>query len=64
MARKLTEEMIGEGLRDVGILILVFAVLDKLVNGQITLWWTLAAVSVSALVFASGCYVERIRPDE
>jgi hypothetical protein len=56
--------MFGEGLRDVGILVLVFAILDRIIDGGITGWWTLTAVAVSAGFFLSGVYVERRRPDE
>jgi len=38
LARKTVEEMVGEGLRGVGELVLVFAILDKIIKGDITPW--------------------------
>lgn len=62
MDRKHFEEMIGDGLREIGILIFVFALLDPLISGKITLAWTLAALGVSGWFFGMGLYVERRRP--
>lgn len=61
--KKPFEEMVGEGFRDIGILIFVFSILDTVVTGHITTWWTLAAVAISAFFFLAGCYIERRRPD-
>jgi hypothetical protein len=55
--------MIGEGLREVGVLILVFAILDKVITGNITLWWTTTALLSGLLFFTGGCYIERKRRD-
>jgi hypothetical protein len=60
--RKSVEGMTGEGFRDVGILILVFALLDKVIAGSITGWWTLTAIAISGAFFSAGCYLERRRP--
>jgi len=60
--REPIEGMIGEAFREVGILIFVFAILDKVIAGNITGWWTVAAVAVSAGFFSAGCYIERRRP--
>ena len=56
------EEMIGEGFREVGVLVFVFAILDKLVAGSITGWWTATAIAVSIGFFWAGCFIERRRP--
>jgi hypothetical protein len=63
VARKQLEEMAGEGFREVGVLVFVFALLDRIIDGKITPWWTVSAVAVSALFFSAGCYIERRRPD-
>lgn len=64
LARKGFEEMAGEGFRDVGILVFVFALLDRIIDGKITGWWTVTAIAISAAFFLAGCYIERRRPDE
>ncbi len=64
MARKSIDEMVGEALREVGVLILVFAILDRLVAGSITWIWTVAAILISASAFLYGCVLERRRFDE
>ncbi len=63
MARETVEQMVGEAFREVGILILVFAILDKLVSGSITGKWTLTAFGISAFFFSAGVYLERRRRD-
>lgn len=63
MARRSIEDMFGEGLREVGELVLVFAILDKVIRGDITPWWTVAAIAVASALFLMGCYIERRRPD-
>jgi len=55
--------MFGEALREVGELVLVFALLDKVIKGDITPWWTVAAIAVASAIFLMGCYIERRRPD-
>jgi hypothetical protein len=62
-ASKAIEEMIGEAFRDIGILTFVFAILDKVISGKITPWWTVAAIAVSVAFFGAGCYIERRRPN-
>jgi hypothetical protein len=59
--RNTVEQMIGEGLREVGVLVLVFAILDKVIAGNITVWWTAIALAGGLLFFAGGCYIERKR---
>jgi len=61
--RKPIEEMIAEGFREVGVLVFVFALLDRVIQGRITFWWTTIAVALSATLFAAGCYLERRRPN-
>jgi len=61
MEREPVEKMLAEGFREVGVLILVFAILDKLVSGSITWNWTLTALISSSLVFSAGVYIERRR---
>ncbi len=63
MARKNLEEMAGEGFREIGILVFVFALLDQIIDGKITPWWTVTAIAVSGLFFLAGCYIERRRLD-
>jgi hypothetical protein len=62
--RKFVEEMIAEGFRDVGILVLVFAILDRVITGGITVMWTLTAMAIATFFFGAGLYIERKRPDE
>jgi len=63
LPRKNLEEMIGEGFRGVGELILVFAILDRIIRGDITGWWTVGAIAVAVGFFSAGCYMERRRPN-
>jgi hypothetical protein len=64
MAKEPVSKMLAEALREIGVLILVFSVLDKIVAGGITLQWTVFAVLLSAIVFSSGVLLERKRADE
>jgi hypothetical protein len=64
LARKHFEEMIADGLREAGVLVFVFSILDRLVDGKITTDWTLVAIAVGGLFFGSGLYIERRRPGE
>jgi hypothetical protein len=57
------EKMIGEAFREIGVLILVFAILDKLVSGSITWAWSLTALLSGTVVFGAGVYLERRRRD-
>ncbi len=57
--RKTYTEMVGEALREVGVLVLVFSLLDRLIAGRITLTWVLSAIAVSIVVFVYGCFLER-----
>ena len=64
MEKEPVKKMLAEALREVGILIFVFAILDKMVSGSITIRWTLEAFAASAGFFGMGVYLERIRSDE
>ena len=54
--------MVSEALRELGVLIGVFAILDRLIADSITLLWSLTAIGVSALCFTAGGFLERRRP--
>ena len=56
--RKSYAQMVAEALREIGVLVLVFSLLDRLVAGRITFVWVLFAVLVSFAVFFYGCYLE------
>jgi len=48
--------MIGEGLREIGVLIAVFGMLDKFLRGEpVTATWTAAVLTIALLSFAGGC---------
>jgi hypothetical protein len=64
MEKEPVKKMLAEALREVGILIFVFAILDKMVSGSITIRWTLEAFAASAGFFGMGVSLERIRSDE
>jgi hypothetical protein len=56
-------EMTGDGLREAGVLVGVFGMLDKFVHGQgPTIIWTAAVLTISLFLFAAGCILERRRP--
>lgn len=56
--------MLGEAFRDVGILVFVFALLDRIIGGKITVWWTITVIAISVGFFLAGCYLETRRIDE
>ena len=64
MEREPVEKMLGDGFREVGVLVLVFALLDRILSGNITIRWTLAALALGILFFCTGLYIERRRRDE
>lgn len=64
MAKDSVKKMLGEGFREVGVLIFVFALLDKLVSGTITRSWTILTMSFSTFFFCAGLLLERMRNDE
>jgi hypothetical protein len=55
-------EMVGETLRECGVLLLVFGMLDPFLKGEPPgPVWTLAVVSLSLLLLAGGITLERRR---
>lgn len=60
--RKSAAEMVGEYLREAAVLVAVFAILDKLVQGHVvTLWWSVSAMSISLALLVVGIQIERRR---
>jgi len=54
-------EMLGETLREVAVLVIVFVPLDVLVSGRHFAWiWFLATVGISAPLFLMGVALERV----
>jgi len=54
--------MIGEYLREAAVLVAVFAILDKLVQGHdVTLWWSVSATAVSVPLLGLGMLIDRWR---
>ncbi len=64
MARESTSKMMAEAFREIGILIFVFSLLDKIVAGNITLLWASVVVALSVAFFVAGIVLERTRSDE
>jgi hypothetical protein len=64
MAKDSVSKMSGEAFPEISVLIFVLAILDKLVDGRITIFWTMATWLVSAVFFATGAYIERRSRDE
>ncbi len=55
-------EMLGEALREVAVLVIVFVPLDVLVAGRHFTWkWFLATVGISAPLFLMGVALEKMR---
>ena len=60
--RKSAAEMIGEYLREAAVLVAVFAILDKLVEGHaVTLTWSVSAIAISLVLLVVGIEIERRR---
>ncbi len=60
--RKTIAEMLGEYLREAAVLVGVFAILDKLVEGAaISSGWIIAAVITSLCLLVIGIAIERVR---
>ena len=55
--------MIADAFREIGILVFVFAILDKMISGTITIGWTIAAIALALGFFGMGLYIERSRTD-
>jgi hypothetical protein len=61
--REPVDKMIGDALREAGILVFVFAILDKVIAGSITVTWTAVALAAAVVLFGMGMYMERRRKD-
>lgn len=62
MPRKSILEMIGEFLREAGVLVLVFGFLDTFItNKPVTFWFAVSVMSISGLFLVSGILVEVAR---
>lgn len=63
MARKTTAEMISEGLREVGVLLLVFMPLERiLVRGEaLSLPFMGVVGTIVVITFGAGLWIERHR---
>jgi hypothetical protein len=60
--RKDIKEMVGEFLREIAALVVVFAFLDKLVLKEgITVYWSAGTVVLSAFLLILGIAIERRR---
>jgi hypothetical protein len=60
--RKTVAEMSGEFLREAAVLVAVFAILDKLVQGEaITTAWLVGAWAIAGASLGTGMLVERLR---
>ena len=60
--QKPVSEMIGEAMREAGVLVLVFGMLDKFVHDSApTMVWTVAVLAVGLFFLGGGCMLERRR---
>ncbi len=64
MAKESVNQMIAEAFREIGVLIFVFSLLDKIVTGYMTLLWASVVVAISVAFFVAGVVLERTRYDE
>jgi uncharacterized membrane protein YdbT with pleckstrin-like domain len=64
MAKESVNQMIAEAFREIGVLIFVFSLLDKIVTGYRTLLWASVVVAISVAFFVAGVVLERTRYDE
>ncbi len=60
--RKETLEMLGEFLRDIGVLAIVFVPLDLFVRGKISVRMFFSVIASSLVLLGLGMLVERKRP--
>ena len=59
---KTVAEMLGEYLREAAVLVGVFAILDKLVEGREVTWtWAVTGLSASVALLVVGILIERAR---
>jgi hypothetical protein len=55
-------EMVGEAMREIGVLVAVFGMLDKLLRGDgATVGWTAAVLGTALFFFVVGVTIERRR---
>jgi len=60
--RRSTAEIIGDGLREAGVLVAVFGMLDKFVHGEgPSTAWTTVVLTVSLFLFGVGAIIEARR---
>jgi hypothetical protein len=60
--RKSVQEMIGEFLREAGVLVLVFGFLDLFMTGRpVTFWFGVSVFSISGLFLVGGILAEVTR---
>lgn len=64
MAKESVNQMVAEAFREIGVLIFVFSLLDKIVTGYMTLLWASVVVALSVAFFVAGIVLERTRSDE
>jgi hypothetical protein len=64
MAKESVNQVIAETFREIGILIFVFSLLDKIVTGYMTLLWASVVVALSVTFFVAGIVIERTRSDK
>ena len=65
MNRKTVPEMLGEFCREAAVLVLIFALLDKVISSEgLTMRWALCVCAGSAVLLALGILIERVRPVE
>ncbi|HEV7987829.1 MAG TPA: hypothetical protein VGP23_05020 [Candidatus Binataceae bacterium] len=59
---KTFSEMLGEALREIAVLVIVFAPLDRWVEGRIYSWQDVwHTLLISAILFLLGVFLEKIR---
>jgi len=56
--RQVRSDRIAEALRECGVLWLVFANLDRLVDGPFTLGWSVANTAFGLVLWGIGIYIE------
>ena len=65
MNKKTVPEMLGEFCREAAVLVLIFALLDKMISPEgLSIWWALCVCAGSAALLALGILIERSRPVE
>jgi hypothetical protein len=59
--RRTTLEMVGEYLREIAVLVVVFVPLDAIFSGKLTVSVVLATMAISAGFLVTGIWAERGR---